>query len=453
MTSIRKALLWTLLPAILLLLAVAVLAVLHEVRDEIDELFDAQLARAAHAIPATPDPQPAADADEEDDPTRQLVIAVWNGAATAPVYHSLTRAPLQRASRPGFSTRVINGEPWRIFVSAIGEQTIQVAQPVRIRTEASAEIASRIALPMLLLVPIVVLAVLWLLKRGLRPLSRFAEDLDSRSHSALESVPLTGLPAELLPMATAINDLLARLRAALSAQQVFVADATHELLTPLTALQVQVQMLERAKSEDRRSQATRDVRASLERCITLARQLLTLARHTGDTPSAPSQSMQLGDVVRAAMSDVLPKAHARRIDLGIASETACAVVGEPKALQTLLGNLMDNAVKYSPVAGRVDVSIDTRGNQPRVTVSDTGPGISTGDQARVFDRFYRSTSVDVEGSGLGLAIAREIAATHGAKIELRTPGQLGGLDVEVIFSSAAEPETGLARPTGPVREA
>ena len=289
-------------------------------------------------------------------------------------------------------------------------------------------------LPLVLLVPAIILTVLFLVKRGLRPLTRFAHELDSRRSDALASLPLSALPAELLPMATAMNELLARLARAVAAQEVFIADAAHELLTPLTALQVQVQMLERARSEERRVQATEDVRSSLERCIGLARQLLTLARYTGETPPEPDfTQVPLLGVVRAAVAEVLPKAHARAIDLGVTSNTDCVIQGDDKALLTLLANLLDNAIKYSPQGSRVDVAIDVREKAPVVTVSDGGPGIPPAEQARVFDRFYRSRNAESQGSGLGLAIALEIAVRHGARIALRTPGKLGGLDAEVVF--------------------
>jgi two-component system, OmpR family, sensor kinase len=448
MTSIRRALLWSLLPAVLVLLAVAVLAVLREVRDEIDEVFDAVLVRYAHAAPLAP--LPKSTEDEDDDPIEDLVIAVWEGNAREPHFYSSDHAPLVRSASDGLHTVRIAGERWRTYQFVSGEDTIVAAQPLRVRDEASAEIAARIALPMLLIIPLVVLTVLFLVKRGLRPLTRFASELHSRSPNALGSIELQSMPAELLPMANAMNDLLARLSAAQSAQQVFIADAAHELLTPLTALQVQVQMLERARTEERRNQATRDVRTSLERCIALARQLLTLARHSTEQPAEPRRPLRLGDAVRAAVSDVLPKAHLRSIDLGVASETDCTLVGEEKAIQTLLANLLDNAIKYAPSSGRVDVVIGTREGRPVITVSDNGPGIAPAEKPRVFDRFYRSNKVDVEGSGLGLAIAREIADRHDATIELHTPGRLGGLDVEVVFAAEAhraEHEPGEMRST------
>jgi two-component system, OmpR family, sensor kinase len=431
MRSIRKSLLQLLLPAVLALLALAVFEVLHEVRDEIDELFDAQLQQAAFAVPADALSPPAIRPD--DDPNSNLVIAVWSAGSDQPVFRSRDRVALEGVRAAGFHTDVIEGTAWRVFVRRDGAQTIQTAQPVRVRNEAAAEIASRIALPLLVLVPVLVLTVLYLVKRGLNPLTRFTTELDKRSPSTLDSVPTEPLPAELVPMATAMNQLLARLNVALSAQRVFVADAAHELLTPLTALQVQVQVLERAKSEDRRQQATQDVRRSLERCVELTRQLLSLARHSADQASGPAHRLSLGEAVRAAMSDVLPKAHARGIDLGIARETEGAVVADGKAIQTLIANLLDNAIKYSPANGRVDVSILERNARPLITVSDAGPGIPLADRERVFDRFYRVSDAETEGSGLGLAIAREIATRHGASIELRVPGALGGLDVDVLF--------------------
>lgn len=435
MTSIRKELLWTLLPAVLTLLAIAVLAVLHEVRDELNELFDAQLAQAALALPATPVRDlPPATGDDEDDPRSELVVATWEAGAGEPTFFLPTHAALPRDAAPGFSTHLIGGEKWRVFARHDGTRIVEAAQPLRIRSDAGLDIADRVILPFVLLVPAIILSVLFLVKRGLRPLTRFAHELDSRRPDALASLSLSALPAELLPMATAMNELLTRLSRALAAQEVFIADAAHELLTPLTALQVQVQMLERARSEERRAQATEDVRSSLERCVGLARQLLALARYSGETPPARDfEPVPLLGVVRAAVAEVLPKAHARGIDLGVTSSTDCAIRGDDKALLTLLANLLDNAIKYSPAGSRVDVAIDVREHVPVVTVSDGGPGIAPAEQARVFDRFYRSRNAESQGSGLGLAIALEIAVRHGAHIALRTPGKLGGLDAEVVF--------------------
>ncbi len=181
------------------------------------------------------------------------------------------------------------------------------------------------------------------------------------------------------------------------------------------------------------------MRASLERCVGLARQLLTLARHSGEQPGQSFQPVHLSNTMRTAVAAVLVRAHSRRIDLGVTSDADCLVPGDEKALHILLENLVENAVKYSPEGGRVDVSLSVSELHAVLTVSDNGPGIAPNDEPHVFDRFYRSTHTDVEGSGLGLAISREIARRHGASIELKTPGRLGGLDVIVRLAARPSP--------------
>jgi signal transduction histidine kinase len=240
------------------------------------------------------------------------------------------------------------------------------------------------------------------------------------------------LPNELLPVVGALNDLLNRLRQALASQKNFIADAAHEILTPLTALQVQLQVLERAKTEQRRLQATCDVRASLERCVNLARQLLELARSSSDLSQAAFTAVDLAAAARRAVEEALPKARAKNIDLGLLASHTVLVIGDTLSLQVLLRNLIDNAIKYSSGGGRVDVLIDSNPD-PRLIVSDAGPGIPPEERGRLFDRFYRGSNRDIEGTGLGLAIVKEIADRHGAEITFKSPGLLGGLDVVARF--------------------
>ena len=168
MTSIRKELLWTLLPAVLALMAIAVLAVLHEVRDELNELFDAQLAQAALAIPATPirELAPVPRDEGEDDPRAEMVIATWLADSAVPTFSSPTQAPLSRDAPAGFSTSTIGADEWRVYVLRDAAHTVEVAQPLRIRDTATLEIAGRVVLPLVLLVPAVILTVLLLVKRA-----------------------------------------------------------------------------------------------------------------------------------------------------------------------------------------------------------------------------------------------------------------------------------------------
>jgi two-component system OmpR family sensor kinase len=277
-------------------------------------------------------------------------------------------------------------------------------------------------------------ALVWyLIGRGLSPLRRFAQEVAQRSPGALQSVTTRGLPAEITPVAAALNHLLGRLERALAAQQTFVADAAHELLTPLTAVQVHLQVLERAQTQKRRDAAREDLRHGLDRCIRLARQLLTLARQSPDAPHVPFQVVDLAAVAAEAVAEAQATALMQLSDVGIAAGEMAPVCSDADGLRIMVRNLLDNAIKYTPRGGRIDLVTGMADGVAQLTVSDNGPGIPATDRRRVFDRFFRRSGSDVDGSGLGLAIVREIAKRHGAHVELTSPGKLGGLDVEVRF--------------------
>jgi len=219
---------------------------------------------------------------------------------------------------------------------------------------------------------------------------------------------------------SALNDLLGRLRAALERERAFMADAAHELRTPLTALHLQMGMLARASGDLERAAAMETLSAGVQRAIRLVEQMLALARQE---PRAEAQrvAVRLDDVAREIVAELVPLADAGRIDLGVSAAQPASVYADQDALRTLLRNLVDNAVRYTPAGGRVDVSVEelagaTRG--ARLTVSDDGPGIPAAERARVFDRFYRRAGTSPPGSGLGLSIVSTIAQGHGASITL-----------------------------------
>jgi two-component system OmpR family sensor kinase len=278
--------------------------------------------------------------------------------------------------------------------------------------------------------------------RGLRPLHRVAREVASRRPDSLEPLPAGAVPSEVRPLVEALNHLLARLAQALAVQRAFVADAAHELRTPLTALQIQLQLTERANDETGRRQALGELRAGLERAIHLVQQLLTLARQEpGAGAAAPFTRLALADLARQGLADHAALAHARRIDLGARELDAEAwVQGDAAALRTLLGNLVDNAVRYTPEGGRIDVTVvrdPPTAAAPAcwLCVSDSGPGIPVEERERVLARFYRRPGQDETGSGLGLAIVQRIAEHHQARLVLDT-SPLGGLRIAVGFPPA-----------------
>ena len=245
------------------------------------------------------------------------------------------------------------------------------------------------------------------------------------------------MPEEVEPLASALNDLLARLKAALDAQRAFVADAAHELRTPLTALQLQLQLIERADSDAARLRAIDEFKQALQRTTHTVHQMLTLARQEPGAIDYKREPVALAALVQDAVVDHERLADARRIDLGVTeTDEKASVSGDPDALRILLANLVSNAIRYTQAGGRVDVSCGTDASGPYLEVTDNGPGIPREEHERVFDRFYRiqkSAADAPPGSGLGLPIVRTIADRHSATVTLDTPPE-GGLRVRVRFS-------------------
>jgi two-component system OmpR family sensor kinase len=339
---------------------------------------------------------------------------------------------------PGFvgggfaDVRTRDGD-WRVFAIRSQRQIIQVSQPLRVRNRMALDAALGVLLPLLLLLPLLALAIGLLVTRGLAPLNRLARAVAERTPEALDPLPTAALPREVQPLVAALNGLLARLDAALAGQRAFVADAAHELRTPIAALQLQAQLAERAESEAERQAALAELDAGIRRAGRAVQQLLTLARLDPDSAGRPPQPVQLADLARAVVTELNPLARALAIDLGIAAtDEAATVAGDPDALAVLLRNLVENALRYTPAGGTVDVST----GPGWLEVRDTGPGIPEAERTRVFDRFYRGAETREPGTGLGLAIVKAIADRHGAAVALSDPAG-GGLRVRVAFQSQA----------------
>jgi two-component system OmpR family sensor kinase len=232
-----------------------------------------------------------------------------------------------------------------------------------------------------------------------------------------------------------LNLLFGRVRHAFDAQKHFVADAAHELRSPLAALKLQVQGLQRAPDGASRDLAVSRLVAGIDRATRLVEQMLALARHEASMAAgAKPEPVDLSEVARLAVSDAVAAAQARGIDIGIAHADAAMVDGQPEALRMLLRNLLENAIKYTPLEGRVDIGIARQGDSVELTVDDSGPGLPPAERERVLDRFYRSGETQASGSGLGLAIVKSIADLHGATVALDQSPSLGGLRVRVVFA-------------------
>jgi signal transduction histidine kinase len=304
-----------------------------------------------------------------------------------------------------------------------------------VREDRAAALALDTLRPFALLLPVLALFIWFTVGRALVPLERLTGQVRARRVDALDALPDARLPAEVQPLVNALNELLARLRAALERERAFLADAAHELRTPLTALHLQMEMLGHAQGEAERRAAMDSLSAGVQRAIRLVEQMLAMARAEPRANPAPLLPVRLDVLAREAVTDLVPLADARQVDLGLTSEAPVTVAADAEALRTLLRNLIDNAVQHSPAGGRVDVAVEPGSDSTgaRLLVSDEGPGIPEAERARVFDRFYRRAGNPSPGSGLGLAIVRTIADAHHASVTLEDNPQGRGLRVRVSF--------------------
>lgn len=432
MTSIRRRLLAGLLAVVFCAGLIAAFGVYLQARREANELFDYQLRQMALSLrDQTFDPFAAApppDIGEDFD----FVIQVW-GRDGVRLYYSQPHPDLPNRARLGYETVATPDGQWRVFSLQQRGLTFQVAQPMSVRNELAATAAFRTLTPFLLLLPALGLLVWFTVGRGMRPLEAMARAVKARTPTALQPLPDGGVPFEIQPLVAALNDLLRRLDRTLGAQRQFVADAAHELRTPLTALRLQIQLAERAATAEERAAAFATVKEGLTRSAHLIDQLLTLARQEPDVTEPPAGDVDLNDLARQVIAEHTLLAASKAIDLGMGRSETVAVSGDRNGLHIMLRNLVDNAVRYTPAGGKIDVSAFAGPEGPVLEVTDSGPGIAPEDRARVFDRFYRGAGQEVPGSGLGLAIVKNIAERHHARVTLAEGPGAKGLSASVVF--------------------
>ena len=439
MNAIRQRLLLGLLAGLSLVLAASGFTAYRHARSETNALFDYQLQQTALAL--RDQNLLALAMGGEGDNAGDLLVQIWDRSRGL-LYVSQRARELPFSTQAGFADLDWRNQPWRLFALHAGDRIVQVAQPLSVRLRMSADIALRNLAPFLLLLPGMGLVVWFGVGAGLRPLHRLAEAIQRRRPDALEPVAPERLPAEIVPLVQALNDLLARLARALDNQRRFVADAAHELRTPLTAVRLQADLARRATDAESRNGALRDLGAGLDRAAHLVEQLLVMARLDAE-PARRSEAVDLLALAKAVVAEQAAIADAAGLDLGLASAEPATVEGDPGELRALLDNLVDNALRYTPRGGRIDVGIQRSAPETLLWVRDTGPGIALSERARVFDRFYRGADAKVAGSGLGLAIANRIALRHGARIELSAPASGSGL-----LATARFPRTETANHPG-----
>jgi two-component system OmpR family sensor kinase len=435
--SIRTQLLIGLLAGMLLIMLAGAALIFFIIRDEVAELFDHQLEHTAYAFAAQPLQAIDVTSDEPDDnPEADFVIQVW-GSDGQPMFQSRPQPGLSRQPQRGFFELQLGDERWRLFSLQSAGNLVQVAQPLQVRDAIARQTALDALKLFALLFPVAALLIYLTVGAGMRSLQRMAHDVGRRSHLDLTPIDPRQLPIEVTPLVNSLNDLMARLNRVITSQKTFVADAAHELLTPITALQLQAQLLSRAIDEDRRHETLVALRAGLTRTVHVARQLLVLARQDPDLEQPASEPVDLAELARHVIQTHISVAEMRATTLELHAPMPAMVNGTSDALAVLLSNLVDNALKYTPAGGQVRVTISGDAARCRIVVEDSGPGIPADEHQRIFDRFYRRPGTGALGSGLGLAIVKNIAERHQATIELQPSAALGGLSIQVTFATAS----------------
>jgi two-component system OmpR family sensor kinase len=437
--SLRARLLGLLLLAILLTALAQAFVVYRQARAEADSIFDyhmQQMAQALRTGVAMPD-LPALDEGLAGDKGFDFLVQVWTNDGLS-VFQSRAGAALPQRAVLGFSEVRVRNTPYRVFSMQTRSQVIQVAQDMGPRRAMARSLAWRTVTPILWMAPLLMLVAWWAVSASLRPVERVRAQVASREVGGLNRVAEEGLPDEIRPLVDELNLLFDRVRSAFEAQQHFVSDAAHELRSPLAALRLQAQGLQRARDDETRQLALDRLLAGIDRATRLVEQLLMLARQeAGVATGSPPQQVALCDLVRAGVAEANSQAQLKGIDLGLCEAADGQLMAQPEALRILLRNLLDNALKYTPEGGQVDVSLAQENATLVLSVDDSGPGIPEAERNRVVDRFYRVQGAAAGGSGLGLAIVSTIAKAHGGELRLARSATLGGLRVELRFPMQA----------------
>ena len=435
--SLKRRVLTLALAGMALVWVGTVIVTYFDARDELNEVLDAHLTQAAALLIA----QTTGELEEietEHAPqlhkySRRVAFQIWEHGQLR--LHSINAPQTPLASREqGFSDSNIEGRRWRVFSSldASGKLLIHVAEQAEVRDKLAREVAKNLLYPLLIALPLFAL-LLWLaVSRGLRPLASLTQEIALREPDNLAPLPAGVAPAEVLPLIDRLNHLFERIAASIQNERRFTADAAHELRTPVAAIKAQAQVARGAQDTTERIHALDSVILGCDRAAHLIEQLLTLARLDSLQKSA-LETCELQALAVEAIAEMTPLARKKNVQLELAEGEAATVQALPGLLRILLRNLIDNAVRYTPAGTLIQVRVDRAGGQPRISISDNGPGIPDAERDKVLERFYRSLGTGEQGSGLGLSIVQRIAAIHGATLELAS-GEAGrGLRVDIAF--------------------
>ncbi len=442
MRSLQTQVVAQVLAGVCTLWLIAAIMIWFDGRHELDELLDSHLAQAATLLVAQ-----ASDGELEHQYEeaakltrfdRRVAFQMWHEGRLQWRSANAPTTPMMQQDR-GFASTSINGKQWRVFATRGKDSDVQlfVGEQLDARADILTALLRGMLLPLAVGLPLLALVVWLAVFRGLQPLRALRTQLRQRAPAELTAIGLPGAPEEVESLTTALNDLFARIGSLIENERRFTQDAAHELRTPIAAIHAQAQVAASATAPADVQAALQKTLRGCDRASHLVDQLLQLARLDGaQQPSQQQPRFDLARVVERVLAPLLDDAAAKRIALEVDVPDHCAMAGDEALIGILLRNLCDNALRYAPAEGQVRFRVADGTTTLQVSIEDSGHGMTTAQIARLGERFYRVAGNDAEGSGLGWSIIRRIAAVTGAKLDIGSSAELGGLRVTVTWPRA-----------------
>ncbi len=444
--SLRRSILAIVLAITVSIWGFSGIVVYIEADQESQELFDQSLAETAHLLLTLADHE----AEESlastahtltesnvEKHSQYLLFQIWDTQKRL-LYrnNAAPETPLTTDTTSGFGWTQLNGQPWRTYSiwNAPHRLQIQIAEPISHRKDISGRFAYKLLLFAVLVLPLMAGAIWWMINRLFRALQHSADQVSQRTPNDLEKVDLAGAPVELHSLLTALNHLFERVSHAMEQEQRFTANASHELRTPLAAIKANLQVIQRARNDPERDEAAAGLLISVDRATRLVGQLMTLSRLDPQDARDPAlQTYDLQHFLAKQIPEFSLIAERKQLNFTCNLQAASCLMN-PDTLAIMLRNLLDNAVRYTPASGQIELACGSVDGLVFLRVSDSGPGIPEEMREKVFERFFRLPGASASGSGLGLSIVKSIVRSHDAQLELGdAAGQ--GLIVTVWFAS------------------
>jgi len=439
--SLQSQLLLAVLGLVLLAWTAAAALTWHKAQDEVGDLLDAHLAQTAALLRLQQldelDEDQLNEAPDLDKHQHHVVFQLWREGQLLARSKNAPTEPLTHQRGRGFADSQAAGKSWRVFVTQghEGDVNILVGEQQSARQDIVRASVVGMLKPMALALPLLALGIWWVVRGLVRPLRQLGAAVSVRQPQSLVPLPSAGVPPEVLPLVSALNDLFTRMAELLVTERQFTADAAHELRTPIAGIRMQAQVAQGATQNAERAAALDATVQGCDRATRLVEQLLQLARLDAETATPDAAATDLGRVAHMVVADLQSAAQARGQQVLLQTPGPVNIhLTEPLA-HVLLRNLLDNALRYSPDGAQVQVHITaaSAGIPARLCVEDGGPGLTNGEMARLGERFFRVLGTGQSGSGLGWSIVRRIARLHNLRLQVDRSPALGGLRVQVSW--------------------